>query len=893
MFVTKYRASDAIWLLNEIQKAMAKFERTRYPHMALADLYSKFFHFFQGQEMSDTAFDLRYDEFVHLFEHYESNLGTDPMLVRYEMEEDKKTEPEIETLMNNEGSTEYHGYCKKAQERFLATVFLRASNKQAYGPLLIGLENDFAQGSKRFPATLTAARNIKLTFRKEYGTSAQSFKQQSHTTVEDKENITPVTLTQIGNQVIAPDVTLTQMEELNKSESESPDDDIGETPRSLFAYAFVSVDKNEKPITESVNCHVTLTQTAITGDTSSVSSSEVPSLMIDDDSSYSDESIDSNESIDSYIIPPLINREIEESSGDESSDDDQCRSESSDSKSDSESDDDESDSDDSSAIPHLITREIRSRGNLFEDSSDDDSSTCSTTTVSSSDSVDNDDDSIANDYPFESFVSSLETYVESQYDTPSEKYVEPDPDTNTYNQVDDLALNGAPGQIPKSWILLDNESSVSIFCSKEYLHGIFRVEEKDKLRLYGTGGYIDVYEKGYLQDFGAVWYSPHSVANILSFAEVEERFVVTYHQTTSSFQVHHPSGVSMTFARRPPGRHYYFDATAFLKDTSSNDKLVAVQSSSHVPIDLSPADRQLVERVDPIYRAFGCPDPKSMLYMLKNGKIVDSPITHDEFKQYMSLINQAHPDALAGHATRKRPMSVNPTLLQIPQAVLDKYTNVILYGDICFIPRNIFFCTLSKDIEFFSTQSLSNRKMSTIFPLLETVIHLYRLRGLNPEWFLTDMEFRPLEAQLLALGVRLNITSENEHVGRIERAIRTAKEDVRTLLNNLPFSKYPAQILREAFLYAVFMRNLIVRQRNTDGISPAGLVLGTETNAKICAVPFGTLCYIKNNPKPYNSVTEPRTVPAISLKPLGNIQVGYEFLQLHNWEKVTCYQWKI
>lgn len=128
-------------------------------------------------------------------------------------------------------------------------------------------------------------------------------------------------------------------------------------------------------------------------------------------------------------------------------------------------------------------------------------------------------------------------------------------------------------------------------------------------------------------------------------------------------------------------------------------------------------------------------------------------------------------------------------------------------------------------------------------------------------------------------------------MGKIERAIRTTKEDVRTILHSLPFEEYPSFILREAFLYAVYMRNLMVKPNINEELSPATIVTGTSVTAKDCELPFGTLCYVKNNPLQYNSVVAPRSVAAISLKPLGNIQGGYTFMQIHNWQKVTRYQW--
>lgn len=41
-FKKKYRNSDCLWLLSEIHKAMSRFEHTRYPPLALVEVYAKF-----------------------------------------------------------------------------------------------------------------------------------------------------------------------------------------------------------------------------------------------------------------------------------------------------------------------------------------------------------------------------------------------------------------------------------------------------------------------------------------------------------------------------------------------------------------------------------------------------------------------------------------------------------------------------------------------------------------------------------------------------------------------------------------------------------------------------------------------------------------------------------
>ena len=55
-----------------------------------------------------------------------------------------------------------------------------------------------------------------------------------------------------------------------------------------------------------------------------------------------------------------------------------------------------------------------------------------------------------------------------------------------------------------------------------------------------------------------------------------------------------------------------------------------------------------------------------------------------------------------------------------------------------------------------------------------------------------DGEFGHLQGELADMGIALNETSRDEHVGDIERYIRTVKERMRAVYNTLPFNKVPA-----------------------------------------------------------------------------------------------------
>jgi hypothetical protein len=53
---------------------------------------------------------------------------------------------------------------KAAQEQYLAVAFLRRSDRNRYGQLLVDLENAYTRGNDRYPKTVTSAYSLLTNF---------------------------------------------------------------------------------------------------------------------------------------------------------------------------------------------------------------------------------------------------------------------------------------------------------------------------------------------------------------------------------------------------------------------------------------------------------------------------------------------------------------------------------------------------------------------------------------------------------------------------------------------------------------------------------------------------------------------------------------------------------
>ena len=85
-------------------------------------------------------------------------------------------------------------------------------------------------------------------------------------------------------------------------------------------------------------------------------------------------------------------------------------------------------------------------------------------------------------------------------------------------------FNKVKGRLNPFWILLDNQSSVHVFCNTIFLRNIRTVEKE--LHLYTPNTGMSVINKvGDLPGFGTLWLHCDEIANMLSFDGVKAKSV--------------------------------------------------------------------------------------------------------------------------------------------------------------------------------------------------------------------------------------------------------------------------------------------------------------------------------------------------------------------------------
>ena len=229
-----------------------------------------------------------------------------------------------------------------------------------------------------------------------------------------------------------------------------------------------------------------------------------------------------------------------------------------------------------------------------------------------------------------------------------------------------------------------------------------------------------------------------------------------------------------------------------------------------------------------LFVQLGMPGYDDFIKTLNNNDIRNSKVTVYDARRTV-FIDGREVSSLKRKDTRKKPVRINNIeKIELPRSIIDFHLTVFLAVDYMIIQHTPFMDSISNNMKFRTVESINGRKPyeKDILGAINRVINGYKARGFKVKEINGDNEFICITNDILP--IRMNIVVADEHVGEVERSIRTIKDATKCHVHRLPYKRYPRKMVKGCVgMVLKYLNQLPNKNSICTNMSPSSIVLGT------------------------------------------------------------------
>jgi hypothetical protein len=421
-------------------------------------------------------------------------------------------------------------------------------------------------------------------------------------------------------------------------------------------------------------------------------------------------------------------------------------------------------------------------------------------------------------------------------------------------------------------ILLDNQSTATVFCNEEMVENIR--ETNDTLHLSTNGGVLVSNLKANIPGWGVAWFNPKAVTNIFSFAEMKDRYKIDYSNEEDAFIVHLPHR-DVKFTRNNIGLYTY---RPVLRDSRKQD-MQFVTTLEENKTFYTPRQFERAKMARDLYHAIGTPSIEDFKAIIRINAIRNNPVTIDDIKLAEKIFG---PDigTLKGKTTRRKPVPVISDYIEIPRELVEAQREVTLCIDAMKVNGMWFLTTISRNIYYRTAQYVESQTVNCYREALREIIQVYNRAGFQVRRIHCDNEFANIMDELVngdELDIEINYANPQEHVPEAERNNRVLKERVRAVYHRIPYDRLPRVLVIMMVTETARKLNFFPAKYGVSKYYSPRMIMHQQNldYDKHCKFSFGTYVQAHDEPQPSNT-QQARTLDCIYLRPTANTQGGHE-----------------
>jgi hypothetical protein len=317
-------------------------------------------------------------------------------------------------------------------------------------------------------------------------------------------------------------------------------------------------------------------------------------------------------------------------------------------------------------------------------------------------------------------------------------------------------------QLRKTEVLLDNQADISIV-HPMLLENVRPAEREIKVK--GVGGVqMKVNKVGDLPNFFKVYASAETKANVLSFADVEDLYDITYVRQ-QAFVVHMQDR-DLVFSRREK---------LYVADIYDEEYVVQATVRENEAL----YTKEEVKRAKEAYeflRKSGYPSVGEAVHLLTDGNVRGIPLLMRADVERAYNIYGMHPEYVRGKLTKKTVgrVKADPMLGSVSKTLS-------MYVDVMHVDSKKFMVSVADPLNLTLQSCVASESRQDLGMALQGQLSVLRTRGYVPTVVYTDPQsaFKSMTQDFP--GIEVDIGGAGDYIAKVDARIRRIKEMCRTV----------------------------------------------------------------------------------------------------------------